>query len=161
MFSNIPNICSPDQPSGFICPSTTVFGTASIIWGVIGPARQFSRGQMYMRRLLYSGCPGWLHKPIPSCTPLIVPCIVPSQSYSSHGLRRVRCSPSPYLQAGKRYSPLCSMSADPVFPRRRKVMPGSSRRRRTFTRASAYVSTTANSACFRMRIPTSSLSRPR
>ena len=121
----------------------------------------FSRGEMYMRRLLYSGYPGWLRKPIPSCTPLIVPYIVPSRSYSSHGLRRVRCSPSPHVQAGKRYSPLCSMSADPVFPRRRKVMPGSSRRRRTFTRASAYVSTTANSACFRMRIPTSSLSRPR
>ena len=53
MFSNIPNICSPDQPSGFICPSTTVFGTASIIWGVIGPARQFSRGQMYYNLLFF------------------------------------------------------------------------------------------------------------
>jgi hypothetical protein len=47
MFSNIPNICSPDQKDGFICPSTEVFGTASIIWGVIGPARQFSKGQVY------------------------------------------------------------------------------------------------------------------
>ena len=31
MFSNIEDICSPDQKDGFICPQTTVFGTASII----------------------------------------------------------------------------------------------------------------------------------
>ena len=31
MFSNIEDICSPDQPDGFTCPFTTVFGTASII----------------------------------------------------------------------------------------------------------------------------------
>ncbi len=47
MFSNIPDICTDDQKDGFICPSTEVFGTASIIWGVIGPARQFSSGQIY------------------------------------------------------------------------------------------------------------------
>ena len=47
MFTNIPDMCSPDQPSGFICPSTEVFGAASVIWGVIGPARQFSKGQIY------------------------------------------------------------------------------------------------------------------
>jgi len=47
MFSNIPGICSEDQKDGFICPATEVFGTASIIWGVIGPARQFSSGQIY------------------------------------------------------------------------------------------------------------------
>ncbi|PPR03986.1 hypothetical protein CVT24_008305 [Panaeolus cyanescens] len=47
MFTNIPGMCTEKQPSGFICPSTEVFGTASIIWGVIGPARQFSKGQVY------------------------------------------------------------------------------------------------------------------
>jgi OPT family oligopeptide transporter len=31
MFSNIEDLCSADQKDGFICPSTTVFGTASII----------------------------------------------------------------------------------------------------------------------------------
>lgn len=31
MFSNITDLCSPDQADGFTCPSTTVFGTASII----------------------------------------------------------------------------------------------------------------------------------
>lgn len=40
-------MCSPHQKNGFICPSTEVFGTASIIWGVIGPALQFSQGQIY------------------------------------------------------------------------------------------------------------------
>ncbi|KAH9167234.1 small oligopeptide transporter [Lactarius sanguifluus] len=47
LFSNIEDLCSPDQKDGFICPSTTVFGTASIIWGVIGPARLFSQGGLY------------------------------------------------------------------------------------------------------------------
>ena len=31
MFSNIEDMCSPDQKDGFICPEATVFGTASII----------------------------------------------------------------------------------------------------------------------------------
>jgi OPT family oligopeptide transporter len=31
MFSNIKDLCSVDQPDGFTCPFTTVFGTASII----------------------------------------------------------------------------------------------------------------------------------
>ncbi|KAF9530833.1 OPT oligopeptide transporter [Crepidotus variabilis] len=47
MFTNIKGICTDHQKDGFICPSTEVFGTASIIWGVIGPARQFSSGQIY------------------------------------------------------------------------------------------------------------------
>lgn len=47
MFTNIPDMCDPSQKDGFICPSTEVFGTASIIWGVIGPARQFAKGQIY------------------------------------------------------------------------------------------------------------------
>ncbi|KAJ2933165.1 hypothetical protein H1R20_g3881, partial [Candolleomyces eurysporus] len=47
MFTNIPEMCTEDQKDGFICPATEVFGTASIIWGVIGPARQFSHGQVY------------------------------------------------------------------------------------------------------------------
>ncbi|KAI0087604.1 OPT oligopeptide transporter [Irpex rosettiformis] len=47
MFTNVKGMCDLDQPDGFICPSTQVFGTASIIWGVIGPARQFSQGQIY------------------------------------------------------------------------------------------------------------------
>ncbi|KAF7340470.1 Sexual differentiation process protein isp4 [Mycena venus] len=33
MFTNIKDFCAPNQKDGFICPSTEVFGTASIIWG--------------------------------------------------------------------------------------------------------------------------------
>ena len=65
MFTNIQDICATDQKDGFICPSTQVFGTASIIvspllirffyvflkkhnkWGAIGPALQFSKGKIY------------------------------------------------------------------------------------------------------------------
>ncbi|KAF8237000.1 OPT oligopeptide transporter, partial [Tricholoma matsutake] len=47
MFTNIKGMCTPNQPNGFICPSTQVFGTASIIVCVIGPALQFSKGQTY------------------------------------------------------------------------------------------------------------------
>ncbi|KAF7791994.1 hypothetical protein EIP86_003021 [Pleurotus ostreatoroseus] len=53
MFTNIPDICDPKQKDGFVCPSTEVFGTASIIWGVIGPQRQFSRGQIYYGLLFF------------------------------------------------------------------------------------------------------------
>ena len=35
MFSHIKNMCTSDADNGFICLNTTVFGTASIIWGVI------------------------------------------------------------------------------------------------------------------------------
>ncbi|OSX63077.1 hypothetical protein POSPLADRAFT_1066013 [Postia placenta MAD-698-R-SB12] len=47
MFHNIPDMCTPNQKDGFVCPSTEVFGTASIVWGVIGPSRQFTSGQIY------------------------------------------------------------------------------------------------------------------
>ncbi|KAJ7159688.1 small oligopeptide transporter [Mycena filopes] len=47
MFTNIKDFCAPNQKDGFICPSTEVFGTASIIWGVIGPRLMFSKGQTY------------------------------------------------------------------------------------------------------------------
>ncbi|KXN83350.1 Sexual differentiation process protein isp4 [Leucoagaricus sp. SymC.cos] len=49
MFTNIENMCDPHQRDGFICPSTEVFGTASIIVRVIGPGLQFSKGQTYYR----------------------------------------------------------------------------------------------------------------
>ncbi|KAJ7638950.1 OPT oligopeptide transporter [Roridomyces roridus] len=43
MFTNIDGLCDRDQPDGFWCPSTVTLGTASIIWGVIGPRN----GQLY------------------------------------------------------------------------------------------------------------------
>ncbi|KAI0342222.1 OPT oligopeptide transporter [Trametopsis cervina] len=53
MFTNIDDMCGIHQKDGFSCPSTTVFGTASIIWGVIGPQRQFSAGQIYNKLLWF------------------------------------------------------------------------------------------------------------
>ncbi|KAF9051443.1 OPT oligopeptide transporter [Panaeolus papilionaceus] len=53
MFGHISTICTPDEPSDFICPGIEVFGTASIIWGLIGPARQFSQGQIYYGLLFF------------------------------------------------------------------------------------------------------------
>ncbi len=47
LFANIEDICTPNQKDGWTCPSTEVFGTASVIWGVIGPSRQLSRGKIY------------------------------------------------------------------------------------------------------------------
>jgi OPT family oligopeptide transporter len=47
MFNNIDDLCDPEQADGLICASTEVFGTASVIWGVIGPERQLSKGQIY------------------------------------------------------------------------------------------------------------------
>ncbi|KAI3624975.1 hypothetical protein CBS9595_000336 [Malassezia furfur] len=45
--SNIHDICTPHQIDKFTCASTKVFGTASIIWGLIGPAKTFSIGRHY------------------------------------------------------------------------------------------------------------------
>jgi OPT family small oligopeptide transporter len=45
--ANIPDICTPDQANSYTCPGTRVFYTASVVWGVIGPARIFSGTAMY------------------------------------------------------------------------------------------------------------------
>jgi OPT family oligopeptide transporter len=42
MFTNIEDFCSPDQKDGFICPSTTVFGTASIVVSLVLLLHTFS-----------------------------------------------------------------------------------------------------------------------
>ncbi|KAH8821963.1 OPT oligopeptide transporter protein-domain-containing protein [Xylogone sp. PMI_703] len=46
-FSSIEDICSPEQSNNFTCPGGHVFFSNSIIWGLIGPARIFSSGQLY------------------------------------------------------------------------------------------------------------------
>lgn len=48
MFGHIPDLCSPDQAAHFICPSTSVFATAAIVWGGIGPQRMFSGDALYV-----------------------------------------------------------------------------------------------------------------
>ncbi|KAH6664850.1 putative sexual differentiation process protein isp4 [Halenospora varia] len=44
---SIEGVCEPDQSSNYTCPNAHVFFTASIIWGVIGPARIFGAGGIY------------------------------------------------------------------------------------------------------------------
>lgn len=45
--NNIEGICTPHQAQHFTCPAGRVFFSASVIWGLIGPARIFSPGQIY------------------------------------------------------------------------------------------------------------------
>lgn len=40
---NITDYCEPNQPQKFTCPSARTFYSASVIWGVIGPQRVFSK----------------------------------------------------------------------------------------------------------------------
>lgn len=52
IFSTVTNLCkvNPDEkvnPSHFTCQSQKVFYSASIIWGLIGPAKAFAVGQTY------------------------------------------------------------------------------------------------------------------
>lgn len=54
---SIVDVCQVGQASNFNCPNARVFFTASIIWGVIGPQRIFSPGQLY-NSMLYFFIPG-------------------------------------------------------------------------------------------------------
>ncbi|KAK4157987.1 OPT oligopeptide transporter protein-domain-containing protein [Chaetomidium leptoderma] len=49
----IPGVCEPTQPDRFTCPGGRVFFSASVIWGLIGPARIFSPGQIYSSLFLF------------------------------------------------------------------------------------------------------------
>lgn len=69
IFANVPDICTPDQPSQLVCPHNQVFFTASAVWcvfctfvrdetwlnvylrGLIGPSRQFGKGSIYHPQL--------------------------------------------------------------------------------------------------------------
>ncbi|KAI1772387.1 small oligopeptide transporter [Hypoxylon cercidicola] len=50
---NIEGICDLTQPQRFTCPGGRVFFSASVIWGLIGPARVFSPGQIYSSLLVF------------------------------------------------------------------------------------------------------------
>ncbi|GAA5913408.1 hypothetical protein JCM8208_004757 [Rhodotorula glutinis] len=43
----VPDLCAMDQPAHLSCPYAATFYSASIIWGLIGPARQFNEGKYY------------------------------------------------------------------------------------------------------------------
>ncbi|KAL4079124.1 OPT oligopeptide transporter protein-domain-containing protein [Scleroderma citrinum] len=47
MFDNVPDICTPHQVSSLTCPQNQVYFTASAVWGLIGPTRQFGAGALY------------------------------------------------------------------------------------------------------------------
>ncbi|KAH7875547.1 oligopeptide transporter [Lentinula edodes] len=47
IFAHVPDICQPGQKSQLTCPHNQVFFTASAVWGLIGPARQFGTGSIY------------------------------------------------------------------------------------------------------------------
>jgi len=47
MFVNVPDICDPHQKDRLSCPHNQVFFTASAVWGLIGPSRQFGTGALY------------------------------------------------------------------------------------------------------------------
>jgi OPT family oligopeptide transporter len=49
----IPGVCEPAQPDHFTCPGGRVFFSASVIWGLIGPARIFSPPQIYSSLFLF------------------------------------------------------------------------------------------------------------
>ncbi|KAJ7025530.1 small oligopeptide transporter [Mycena alexandri] len=55
------DICSPTQKDNFICAPTQVFGTASVVWGLIGPNLFFSKGQVYFALIFFfvigAACP--------------------------------------------------------------------------------------------------------
>ncbi|KAJ7083662.1 OPT oligopeptide transporter protein-domain-containing protein [Mycena belliarum] len=53
MFSHITDICSPQQTDSFTCAFTQVFGTASVIWGLIGPNLFFSKGEVYLALIFF------------------------------------------------------------------------------------------------------------
>jgi OPT family oligopeptide transporter len=53
MLNNIEDICTPRQKQGFICPGPTVFATASVIFGAVGPQRLFSPGAPYATYLTH------------------------------------------------------------------------------------------------------------
>jgi len=51
IFASVPDICSPTQESHLTCPHNQVFFTASAVWGLIGPSRQFGPGSIYHAQL--------------------------------------------------------------------------------------------------------------
>ncbi|KAI1102848.1 small oligopeptide transporter [Jackrogersella minutella] len=50
---NIEGVCDLTQPQRFTCPGGRVFFSASVIWGLIGPSRVFSPGQIYSGLLIF------------------------------------------------------------------------------------------------------------
>lgn len=50
--NNVKDVCTTKQEQHFSCPGAKVFFSASVIWGLLGPQRIFSPGQIYSVLLL-------------------------------------------------------------------------------------------------------------
>jgi OPT family small oligopeptide transporter len=53
MIDNVEDICTPLQKNGYSCPGTSVFATASLVWGGIGPRKMFGPGAPYNATLWF------------------------------------------------------------------------------------------------------------
>lgn len=47
IFEGVEDVCERGQPARLSCSHSQVFYTASIVWGLIGPRRQFGKGGVY------------------------------------------------------------------------------------------------------------------
>ncbi|KIO28855.1 hypothetical protein M407DRAFT_21934 [Tulasnella calospora MUT 4182] len=47
IFEGVEDVCEPGQSARLVCAHSQVFYTASIVWGLIGPKRQFGKGGVY------------------------------------------------------------------------------------------------------------------
>jgi len=51
--ANIDDVCQPGQIDNYTCPNAEVFYTASVLWGLIGPARVFGPGAPVYHASMY------------------------------------------------------------------------------------------------------------
>jgi len=63
MFATLPEICQLDEPHRLTCPRNRVFFSASVVWGLVGPTRQFGPTGVY-KYLMYAMLAGGI-APIP------------------------------------------------------------------------------------------------
>lgn len=49
---DIDKICTPQAPFRFICPASNSFFTSAVLWGTVGPTRQFGTGGPYSTLLV-------------------------------------------------------------------------------------------------------------
>ncbi|KAJ7159202.1 OPT oligopeptide transporter protein-domain-containing protein [Mycena crocata] len=51
IFANVEDMCKPGQKSQLTCPNNDVFFSASVVWGLIGPSRQYGPNSIYHSHL--------------------------------------------------------------------------------------------------------------
>ncbi|KAI6779433.1 uncharacterized protein J7T54_005247 [Emericellopsis cladophorae] len=49
---HLPNICTPDAPFRFTCPSVNSFFTSAVLWGTVGPKKLWGVGGLYSPTLV-------------------------------------------------------------------------------------------------------------